>query len=196
METGTEAQLTDVAGFAADGRPAWAPQAERIAYSRHNGEAADCLSTTEPNIFLINSSGAPIGPVTCRNGKGSDTIFPSNRYALDGAPAWSPAEEEIVFTRKRLDGLDQDTGEFLTFREELFKVTVTGETITKLTDSNGREYAELTPAWSPDGKVIALGSQRDGDFDIWLVDPSGGYVRNLTTENLETDSFPAFVWVP
>jgi Tol biopolymer transport system component len=95
-----------------------------------------------------------------------------------------------------LDALNQDTGEYLTFNEELFKVTVADETITKLTDSNGREYAELTPAWSPDGKVIAVGSQRDGDFDIWLVDPSGGYVRNLTAENPETDSFPAFVWVP
>jgi Tol biopolymer transport system component len=196
IETGNETPLTDVAGFAADGRPAWAPQSDRIAYSRHNGEAADCLSTTEPNIFLINSSGAPIGPVTCRNGKEPDTVFPSNRYALDGAPVWSPTEEEIVFTRKRLDGVDQDTGEFLTFREELFKVTVAGETVTKLTDSTGRAYAELTPSWSPDGKAIAVGSQRDGDFDIWLVHPNGGYRVNLTAENPETDSFPTFVWVP
>jgi hypothetical protein len=196
METGIEAQLTDVAGFAADGRPAWAPQTDRVAYSRHNGEAADCLSTAEPNIFLINSSGAPISPVTCRNGKEPDTVFPWNRYALDGAPAWSPTEAEIVFTRKRLDGIDQGTGEYLTFNEELFKVTVADEIVTKLTDSNGRAYAELTPAWSPDGAFIAVGSQRDGDFDIWLVDPTGGYRVNLTTENLEADSFPAFVWVP
>jgi Tol biopolymer transport system component len=73
---------------------------------------------------------------------------------------------------------------------------VADEIVTKLTDSNGRAYAELTPAWSPDGAFIAVGSQRDGDFDIWLVDPTGGYRVNLTTENLEADSFPAFVWVP
>jgi Tol biopolymer transport system component len=96
-----------------------------------------------------------------------------------------------------LDGVDQDTGEYLTFKEELFKVKVADETVTKLTDSNGRVYAELTPAWSPDGKLIAVGSQRDGDYDIWLVNPNGGYRDdNLTAENQETDSFPAFVWVP
>ncbi len=196
VETGNETQLTDVAGSSADSRPAWAPQDDRIAYSRWNNEAADCLSTAEPNIFLIDSSGTPIGPATCRAGKEPDATFPWNRYALDGAPAWSPTGEEIVFTRKRLDGVDQDTGEYLAFREELFKVTVADETVSKLTDSNGRDYAELTPSWSPDGKTIAVGSQRDGDYDIWLVDPNGGYVQNLTPENQETDSFPAFLWVP
>lgn len=197
LQTEVETQLTDVAGFSVNGRPAWAPQSDRIAYARWNDAATTCLSTTEPNIHLINLSGTSIGSVTCRNGKDPDATFPSNRYALDGAPAWSPTEQEIVFTRKRLDGVDQGTGEYLTFREELFKVTVSGEIVTKLTESNGREYAELTPAWSPDGTLIAVGSQRDGDFDIWLVDPTGsGYVRNLTGENLETDGFPAFGWVP
>jgi Tol biopolymer transport system component len=50
------------------------------------------------------------------------------------------------------------------------------------------------PAWSSDGKVIAIGSNRDGNFDIWRVSPAGGgYLSNLTVANPDIDGYPAYV---
>jgi serine/threonine protein kinase len=51
-----------------------------------------------------------------------------------------------------------------------------GNTVTKLTDT-GMDYA---PCWSPDGKWIIFTSERDGNTEIYIMDPSGGKITNLT----------------
>jgi Tol biopolymer transport system component len=67
----------------------------------------------------------------------------------------------------------------------------------KLTDAAGPTQIEFDPSWSPEGEFIAAASSRDGDFDIWLIDPNtGSYLRNLTDENPDADGNPAFGWVP
>ncbi|MBI4688991.1 MAG: PD40 domain-containing protein [Nitrospirae bacterium] len=77
---------------------------------------------------------------------------------------------------------------------QLYKVNVNTGTITKLTDSDGTNYDETTTSsWSPDGSTIAISSSKDGDYDIWLVDPDGGgYLKNLTDSNAEYDIQPSF----
>lgn len=78
---------------------------------------------------------------------------------------------------------------------QLYKVNIATQMVTKLTDSPGTGYDEFTPDWSLDGKTIAISSQRDGDFDIWLVDSNGGgYLNNLTNSNTEYDGLPVFGW--
>ena len=100
---------------------------------------------------------------------------------MDFAPSWSPDGKEITFTRRRVNQFNQ-----------LYKVNIDTKAITKLTDSTGATYDELTPSWSPDGNSIAIGSKRDGDFDIWLVDPNGGgYKTNITDSNPDIDGYPA-----
>jgi Tol biopolymer transport system component len=42
--------------------------------------------------------------------------------------------------------------------------------------------AELRPAWSPDGRRLAFMSNRDGDFEIYVVDADGSNVRRLTDD--------------
>jgi dipeptidyl aminopeptidase/acylaminoacyl peptidase len=37
------------------------------------------------------------------------------------------------------------------------------------------------PRWSPDGKWVAFESNRDGEFQIWLIPTSGGEARKLTS---------------
>lgn len=77
----------------------------------------------------------------------------------------------------------------------LYKTDIVTQTITKITDSPGDIYSEFTPVWSQDGKTVAIGSDIDGDFDIWLVDPNGGgYLQNLTDANTDIDVFPVFGW--
>ncbi|NDJ62791.1 MAG: hypothetical protein GYB67_16835, partial [Chloroflexi bacterium] len=46
---------------------------------------------------------------------------------------------------------------------------------------------------SPDGQQIAFHSERDGDFDIFIMDVDGGAARNLTDNDI-VDRLPA--WSP
>ena len=56
------------------------------------------------------------------------------------------------------------------------------------TDVEAKNRQELTqgeslnfwPSYSPDGRSIAFGSSRDGDFDIYVMNADGGDVRRLT----------------
>ena len=117
-------------------------------------------------------------PVSCTQSAAS---------TLDKVPSWSGDGNKIVFQRR------------LPYKNfsELYKVDVVSKVQTKLTDSNGSNFEELTPSWSPDGSVIAVASDRDGDFDIWLVDPNGGgYLTNLTNSNPGIDGWPGFGSAP
>jgi dipeptidyl aminopeptidase/acylaminoacyl peptidase len=41
------------------------------------------------------------------------------------------------------------------------------------------------PRWSPDGKRLLFESNRDGDFQLWLIDLAGGEARKLTDVGTE-----------
>ena len=47
----------------------------------------------------------------------------------------------------------------------------------RLTDNPRMDY---WPTFSPDGKCIAFTSNRDGNYDIYLMNPDGTGQRNLT----------------
>ena len=39
---------------------------------------------------------------------------------------------------------------------------------------------DLHPTWSPDGKRIAFASDRDGDFDIYIMDTEEENIKQMT----------------
>jgi hypothetical protein len=171
LATETETQLTNEPSSSYSGNPAWSPDGNTIAYSRFNEpQIENCYNFYI--IYLMDSSGNQIGPLSCQ------TDLP----AQDAAPSWSPDGTEVAFIRQRA----------AEHKYQLYKVNVGTKKVTKLTDSTGKDYQEYPPSWA-DANIIALGSQRDGDFDIWVVDSNGGgYLTNLTDLNPEHDSLPAF----
>jgi Tol biopolymer transport system component len=79
-----------------------------------------------------------------------------------GFPSWSPDGKRIVY---RVAGSEQG----------LRIVNLENGKVTKLTT----DYDNF-PAWSPKGDVIEFTSFRDGDFDIYAINPDGSDVRRLT----------------
>jgi WD40 repeat protein len=171
VETRAATQLTDSTASAYNSTPAWSPDGGRIAYMKFGPDGDTCKNTGAYAIYLMDSAGHPISPLTC-----VDMDY------KDETPAWSPDGSEIAFSRGR-------GGKY----SQLHKVNVETREITKLTDSTGENYAELTPSWFPERGKIAVGSKIDGDFDIWLVDSAGGgYIENLTDSNPDIDGYPVF----
>jgi TolB protein len=65
-----------------------------------------------------------------------------------------------------------------------------GSGLARLTKSAGLDDY---PAWSPDGSQIAFTSNRDGNLEIYTMDPDGQNSRNQT-QNPASDNFPS--WTP
>lgn len=69
-------------------------------------------------------------------------------------------------------------------------ITIQGVT-TNLTNSPGVD--EFMPIWSPDSSKILFASDRDGDFELYIMDKSGAILEQFT-ENTWRD-FPS-CWLP
>ena len=60
----------------------------------------------------------------------------------------------------------------------------------RLTESEG---LDTHPVWSPNGKQIAFTSNRDGNYEIYVMSADGSGARNVT-KNPERDDFAT--WHP
>ena len=86
-------------------------------------------------------------------------------YAI--TPLWmrdariSPDGSEIVFC----------------YKGDIYKVPAQGGTAVQLTTQTSYE---ANPVWSPDGKQIAFASDRNGNFDLFIMPADGGAARRLT----------------
>jgi Tol biopolymer transport system component/C-terminal processing protease CtpA/Prc len=76
-------------------------------------------------------------------------------------PAISPDGKAVVFG----------------YRGNLWKVPAAGGTATALTV--GDDY-NTRPVWSPDGSQIAFASDRNGNFDVFVMPAEGGEAKRLT----------------
>jgi Tol biopolymer transport system component len=61
--------------------------------------------------------------------------------------------------------------------EEISAMTATGDQLTRLTNSPGRDFLS---AWSRDRTKIAFTSERDGNFEIYVMNADGSGQTNLT----------------
>lgn len=66
------------------------------------------------------------------------------------------------------------------YKGDIYKVATQGGTATRLTS---QESYECTPIWSPDGKHIAFASDRNGNFDVFIMPADGGTPTRITTNS-------------
>lgn len=73
----------------------------------------------------------------------------------------SPSGDEIAFC----------------YKGDIYKVPVGGGEARQLTTTSSYES---TPIWSPDGKMIAFASDRNGNLDLYVMPADGGTAKRLT----------------
>jgi TolB protein len=65
-----------------------------------------------------------------------------------------------------------------------------GQSVQRLTNSPGLDHR---PAWSPDGRRIAFTSNRDGNYEIYVISADGARIQRVTHHS-ERDDYAA--WHP
>lgn len=107
-------------------------------------------------------------------------------YLMVSCTAWSPNTEILLYSHESSAFSD-------IYLMELGSQDKSN--LTKVRKRKLRGYNFFTPyAWSPQGDKIAFASDRDGDFDIYVMDIAGNNLVQLTQNSDVEDYDPA--WSP
>jgi serine/threonine protein kinase len=75
-----------------------------------------------------------------------------------------------------------------TGQEDIFVVRADGSELRKLTDDAAKDRG---PRWSPDGKRIVFYSDRSGRYELWMIEPDGSNLRQISKTTSDRS-----VWFP
>jgi TolB protein len=103
------------------------------------------------------------------------------------SPSFSPDGQKIAFVhdtngRGQIYVLDPDhAGSRWTYNSSS-AVAPTLPDGSRWVNLSNNDYCDRNPVWSPDGKRIAFVSDRDGDWNVYVMDADGGNQRRLTDD--------------
>ena len=152
LGTGATRRLNTSIFRANDRAAAWSPDGERIAFvSNRDGQV---------DLWVMSVEGERHGLVRL-----------TNDPAREEDPQWSPDGKTIVFSAKRRDEHYMATG--------VYVVSSTGGPARRLTPVDSTD--NFGARWSPDGKRLALLSDRSGYVHVWIINADGTEWRELDT---------------
>ena len=87
------------------------------------------------------------------------------------------AESRIVTSGREASGKIAFNRNFGTAPSDVYVMNADGTGLRRLTRSRGEDNY---PAWSPDGRRIVFGSERDGNLGLYVMKKDGSRQRRLT----------------
>jgi TolB protein len=154
--------------------PAWSPDGKQIVFASQDGLGR--------GLFVIAADGKNVRRLT---------------HGTDTGAAWSPDGTKITYThylqstKTRLMAIELDDPA-APRQTNGTGLPTTVSIVSALTDGSA---FDADAAWSPDGKTIAFGSDRKGVFRLYLMNPDGTNVRDLSQwDNPGGNVYPA--WSP
>ena len=151
--------------------------------------AADSALPSSKIAFLSKRDGNY--EIYVMNADGSGQRRLTRDAALDLSPVWSPDGRKIAFVRFRDGNADvyvmngDGSGQ-----RRLARGVRRGH---RTRVSQAIAFAAPSPAWSPDGRRIAFVSNRDGNFEVYVMNADGSGQRNLTRSPANEG---LFAWSP
>lgn len=196
MEGGPTVLITDD-GFV-DFAPVWSPDGRYVYFSSDRAGSTNLF-----RVAIEESSGRPLGapeplttptrwaerPTIAFNGR-TIAFAAVDRRSNVGTIGFDPVHGRVVgdpvlithatFAVRQPD-ISPD-GEWIVFtatshQEDLYVVRADGRELRKLTDDAALDRAAT---WSPDGKRISFHSNRGGSIEIWLIEPDGSGLRQIS----------------
>ncbi|MFP4249133.1 MAG: TolB family protein [Armatimonadota bacterium] len=159
-------QVTDPSGIGADLEPSYHPDGDRIVYTstRRAGNA---------DIRIVNTDGS-----------GNTAVIETD--AEEHWAAVSPDGTMLAYQSDAAGNTDIWVKDISALGSEGYDPTDRGTNLTA--DSPFRNEA---PAWSPDGDTIAFHTNRNGDFDIFMMNVDGSE-QVAVTADARSDGYPVF----
>jgi dipeptidyl aminopeptidase/acylaminoacyl peptidase len=183
--------------------PRWSPDGRMIAFLSARASVGDAAGDApRTQVWLLSLvGGEPRRLTSLQNGVSSFQWSPDGtRLVCVGrsGPSDTARSPSDVRHYKHTNYKYNDTGWFDDKRAHFWVVEVSSGNARQITEGN--DWNDADPQWSPDGRKIAFVSNRTGkefdeddNSDVWVIDAAGGALTRIS-ESPEADNSPR--WSP
>jgi TolB protein len=166
------AYLYFIFGNADDYGPTWSADGKRIAFV--SGRDNTMWGYVDTDIFIVD-----------RDGRNVVKWKGSQFGRVEKYPAWDPGGCCITYS------VSTDPGYLKTSAYSIYGAVIDSGASTQLTNDEATNYA---PTWSPDGSRIAFETNRNVDYDLYVMNYDGSDLTQLTNTPEIIEASPA--WSP
>jgi dipeptidyl aminopeptidase/acylaminoacyl peptidase len=181
--------------------PRWSPDGRTLAILSARSSDIPAGETPRSQIFLLSIAGGgeAIALTKFKNAvqsfqwspEGSRIVVASTSGPMDGVATADRKSDVRHYTH--IQYKFNDSGWFDDKRRHLWVVSVPGGEAKQLTD--GQDWNDTDPQWSPDGTRIAFVSDRTGkayddshNTDVWVIPAAGGALIKISDHAFEDEN--------